>query len=221
MANELQLAAGLKLTNPAPADAYYCLPQVGQAPAQPYESPAQACSYVPQALRYQGLTVNVAGVGEMSWSTADLSNDGLFPKAGGSPATGVAGFEVRAYSPSQVVISIPKGLPRTQATIDNLLRMALVPKAPEPTSYDTTLTSASPTADGVNFLPASTQELDINERPGATGGTLSFSLVDSSDGSTSSADVLSSYVGDYFRFKRADGVRVKATWGSTSQTITL
>lgn len=93
MANELQLAAGLKLTNPAPADAYYCKPQVGQAPAQPYATPAEACSFVPQPLRYQGMTVNVAGVGEMSWLTTDLSDNGLSvkvipggPGGGGSPA---------------------------------------------------------------------------------------------------------------------------------------
>lgn len=151
-----------------------------------------------------------------------LSAGWVLYSAGGSPSTGVAGFEVRAYSPSQVVVSIPKGLPRTQATIDNLLRMALVPKAPEPTSYDPTpLTASNPTANGITFLPASTQQLEINELATTSGGTNSFTLLDTSDNSESSADVSAAYTGAWFRFTRANGSKVEATWGSTSQTITL
>lgn len=100
MANELQLAAGLKLTNPAPADAYYCKPQVGQAPAQPYASPAEACSFVAQPLRYQGMTVNVASIGEMHWLTSDLSDNGLMPKSapgGGGGSGGGGGYSTAAY----------------------------------------------------------------------------------------------------------------------------
>lgn len=80
MANELQIGAGLKIPNPTPVDAWYCLPQVGTAPAQPYANVAQACATVPVAVRYGGQTVNVAGV-EYWWSALDLTNAGLKLKA--------------------------------------------------------------------------------------------------------------------------------------------
>lgn len=139
MANELQLAAGLKLTNPAPADAYYCKPQVGQAPAQPYASPAEACAFVPQPLRYQGMTVNVAGVGEMSWLTTDLSDSGLVlkfsashgaPGGGGASLSDFISFDVTqdgeqpfqlpaaATGIAQVQVQTPNPQPNGAAPID-------------------------------------------------------------------------------------------------------
>jgi hypothetical protein len=142
---------------------------------------------------------------------------------GGGPGGGAAaGFAVRAYGVDKVVISLPPGLPRTQATIDNLLRMQVVPKAPQPASYDTTLDASNPVADGAYFVPAGPQKLGINERVGGSGSTNSYTLVDSSDNnSSSSADMRSDYVGDYFQFERKDGKVIKATWPATAQVITL
>ncbi|WP_167855647.1 collagen-like protein [Hymenobacter fodinae] len=83
---ELQPGAGLRIPNPAPVDAYYSLPQVGEAPSRPYDSVAQACSYVPPQVRYDGLTVNIAG-DEYWWKESDLSDAGLVYKGGNATGT--------------------------------------------------------------------------------------------------------------------------------------
>jgi hypothetical protein len=146
----------------------------------------------------------------------DLSDAGLLPKAGGgSPSTGASGFILRGYTANQAIFKVPPG-----TTPDKVL-MNLVPKATKPTSYDTTLDASNPTADGANFLPDSTQTLEINEIAGASGVTRSFTLVDSSDNSENSADMASDYEGSYFRFTRANGTTIEATWPATPQTITL
>lgn len=87
---ELQPSAGLRITNPTPVDAYYMLPQVGQAAAQPYADDADACTHVPQPVRYDGLTVNVDGV-EKCWRLADLSDAGLQLKTNGGIFIGELG----------------------------------------------------------------------------------------------------------------------------------
>jgi|GEM_PF-4688508 len=75
--NSLELAEGIKTTNPAPADWYYR--PIGTAG---YADVAAACAAVPVPVRI-GRTVLIAGLGEHAWGS-DTSNAGLLPKAGGS-----------------------------------------------------------------------------------------------------------------------------------------
>lgn len=75
----LNLPYGIDPVNPVPVDANY----------GPYSSLAQAKSYVPIGLRYDGLTVNIVGSGEYWW-TNDLTDSGLAPK--GSGLSGFSGY---------------------------------------------------------------------------------------------------------------------------------
>jgi len=85
---ELQPGAGLRIPNPTPVDAWFCKPQVGEEPAQPYASTTEACQLVPGVVRYNGLRVNVNSV-IYRWY-ADLSDAGLLPEttaSDGGPGT--------------------------------------------------------------------------------------------------------------------------------------
>jgi hypothetical protein len=104
MANELELGAGLKLTNPAPADAYYTKPQGGDTsiPAQPYASVAEACAIVPLAVRYPGMAVAVLVAGQAvrhAWK-AGVANNQLVPDGGGDVT--LAEFEAVKQDVSQL-----------------------------------------------------------------------------------------------------------------------
>jgi predicted RecA/RadA family phage recombinase len=76
---------GFLSLNGGPTDPYYALPD-GSA----YATVADACDTVPAAAR-RNRTVNVAGIGEMWWLEADLSDNGLVVKVGNSAPGGGGG----------------------------------------------------------------------------------------------------------------------------------
>ena len=71
--SQLTLPYSIKVNNPVPLDYYY----------GPWADVATAKSSVPEAIRYDGLTVMIAGVGEYHWLAADLTDTGLVAKTSG------------------------------------------------------------------------------------------------------------------------------------------
>lgn len=135
MANELELGAGLKLTNPAPADARYCKPQVGNAPAQPFADEAEACIFNPLAVRYDGLRVNVSGV-DMVWRNADLSDDGLHVEAGGGSGGPTV---VQSTGQSTTTVMSQKAVTDQLLSTDERARVAALTSPITQFDYDNTL----------------------------------------------------------------------------------
>jgi hypothetical protein len=66
----LNLPFGIDPVNAVPVDAMY----------GPYASLAAARSAIPLSLRYDGLTVQITGLGNYYWTAADLSDTGLIAK---------------------------------------------------------------------------------------------------------------------------------------------
>lgn len=66
----LNIPFGIDPVNAVPVDANY----------GPYASLAAARSAIPESLRYDGLTVQITGLGNYWWLAADLSNSGLVAK---------------------------------------------------------------------------------------------------------------------------------------------
>lgn len=73
----LELPYGIKVLDNTPLDSLY----------GPYADVAAAKAAIPQAIRYDGLTVQITGTGEYHWLAADLSDTGLVAKGGGSSNT--------------------------------------------------------------------------------------------------------------------------------------
>jgi hypothetical protein len=73
----LELPYGGKRTTAGPWDEYY----------GPYADVAAAKAAIPQAVRYDGLTVQITGTGEYHWLAADLSDTGLVAKGGSGSLT--------------------------------------------------------------------------------------------------------------------------------------
>lgn len=73
----LELPYGIKVLDNTPLDSLY----------GPYADVAAAKAAIPQAIRYDGLTVQITGTGEYHWLAADLSDTGLVAKGGGSALT--------------------------------------------------------------------------------------------------------------------------------------
>ena len=71
----IQLPIGIDTVNPVPADFKY----------GPYVDVATAVAAIPLALRFDGLTVQITGLGNYWWLAADLSNAGLVPKGSFAP----------------------------------------------------------------------------------------------------------------------------------------
>ncbi len=74
----IQIPVGIETVNPVPADYKY----------GPWASLAAARTAIPQALRYDGLTVRITGLGEYNWLAADLSDSGLVVKSAGGGSGG-------------------------------------------------------------------------------------------------------------------------------------
>lgn len=70
----IQLPDGIDVLNPIPADKKY----------GPYASLAAAKAAIPQSLRYDGMTVQITGLGNYWWLQTDLTDSGLIPKNSGS-----------------------------------------------------------------------------------------------------------------------------------------
>jgi hypothetical protein len=77
----LELPFGIKVLDDTPLDSLY----------GPYVDVAAAKAAVPQAIRYDGLTVMITGTGEYWWLAADLSDTGLVVKSGGAALTDGSG----------------------------------------------------------------------------------------------------------------------------------
>jgi hypothetical protein len=77
----LELPFGIKVLDDTPLDALY----------GPYADTAAAIAAIPQAIRYDGLTVQITGTGEYHWLAADLSDTGLVVKGGGGSLTNGSG----------------------------------------------------------------------------------------------------------------------------------
>ncbi|MBG8553079.1 hypothetical protein [Hymenobacter guriensis] len=77
---ELELGAGIAITNPEPVDAR------GHAPRQPgqrargYASVADACAAIENDLRFDGMPVYITGLGLHRWKHPDYSDAGLKPE---------------------------------------------------------------------------------------------------------------------------------------------
>jgi hypothetical protein len=119
--NELELGYGVRLTNPAPVEAIRTKPQIGQAPALGYASVAEACALVAPAVRHDGLTVMVTGVGEYWWQAADLSDAGLKPKGGGNNAGGAGALAATTLTKTATAVTYklsPDLVPLVRALLD-------------------------------------------------------------------------------------------------------
>lgn len=66
----LELPFGIKTLNPVPIDEYF----------GPYPNTAAAIAAVPLSVRYDGLVVQITGLGNYWWEQSDLSDLGLKPK---------------------------------------------------------------------------------------------------------------------------------------------
>lgn len=102
---QLEIPGGVRRTNPGPVDAYYT-PNGG---AVGYANRAAACAAVPLAMRSDGLTVLLTGVGEYWWKAADLSDTGLVPKWGGANGPDLLGstitrWEAKIYDGDLMVV---------------------------------------------------------------------------------------------------------------------
>jgi len=87
-AQAFELPLSYKATNPVSADYYYGKQLENPLRTVPYASVTEACTLVPQGVRYGGMTVNVAGV-EYQWKDANnLSDAGLTIKAAGGAGAG-------------------------------------------------------------------------------------------------------------------------------------
>lgn len=71
MALAVELPGSIKIVNPYPVD--YCY--------GPFATLAAAKAGVPQAVRYDGLTVQITGSGNYYWTAADLTDTGLIVKS--------------------------------------------------------------------------------------------------------------------------------------------
>lgn len=76
----IQLPVGIDTVNPVPADYKY----------GPYANLSAAKSAIPQALRYDGMTVQITGLGNYWWLQSDLTDTGLLAKTGGSTIAALA-----------------------------------------------------------------------------------------------------------------------------------
>lgn len=92
---------------------------------------------------------------------------------------------------------------------------------PQAPTYNKTLNSANPQADGAYFVPAGTQQLRFDELSGTGGAgvTRNVAFVDSSDGSTSNVSIENDYDGRPFAFDRADGSTYYGTLPTADATI--
>jgi len=102
------LPGGYRNSLGGPADEWYA-----QTNGTAYVSTAEACAAVPQAFR-RNRTVIVAGVGEMWWLEADLSDNGLVVKVGSGAPGGGGGystdpFEYKVTAPGEITIQLPPG----------------------------------------------------------------------------------------------------------------
>lgn len=75
----IQLPIGIDTVNPVPADYKY----------GPYVSLAAAKAAIALVLRYDGMTVQITGLGNYWWLQADLTDTGLIPKTGGGSSAPV------------------------------------------------------------------------------------------------------------------------------------
>lgn len=73
----LQLPFGIDVLVNEPLDKKY----------GPWASLAAAKAGIPLALRYDGLSVRITGLGEYNWLAADLTDTGLVPKSAGGGGT--------------------------------------------------------------------------------------------------------------------------------------
>lgn len=80
----LNLPFGIDPVNPVPVDSNY----------GPYDTLASAIAAIPLALRYDGLTVQITGLGNYWWEQSDLSDSGLKPKTFGGGAIDVLNNDV-------------------------------------------------------------------------------------------------------------------------------
>jgi len=92
----IQLPIGIDTVNPVPADFKY----------GPYATVAAAKAAILLALRFDGLTVQITGLGNYWWLAADLSDAGLTPKtAGGNAPVPITYAALLALQTGAVLIS--------------------------------------------------------------------------------------------------------------------
>ncbi len=160
----LNLPFGIQVLNPVPTDYYY----------GPWANVAAAKAAIPLGVRYDGLTVQITGVGNYYWTAADLTDSGLIPKFSSFALTNGSGTTAAGTA-------VNWGGTLTGATT--------ITQGTNAISFNSTLTTGSPVAITNNSTVSGLIQTLYIGTSGANSGQTNYGLVSSNSRTGSGTNV--------------------------------